>query len=124
MKIKFNEHTSGEGYIVECNVVDKGLLDTDKIFIHKSSDDSFVKIASLNDLILVPGTRDAAEYYRKNYCKIISGTASEAAAIKDQLSDQFNSLALEFDAVKEFYSAESKVTYPIIILHKGAECED
>ncbi len=113
MKIKFDGYTSGQGFVMECKVIDKGYLTTDKIFIHKSLDDSFVKVATLNDLDIVPDVRYTQDYYRKNFCLIILPTVSEAKEIKETISSDINSLALEMEYVKNTFSSEEELEYPL-----------
>ena len=115
MRIKYDAYSSGNTFSLDVTVVNKGLLHTNKIFIHKSSDNTFVKIASLGELNSVPEIRHQAEYYRREFCEIKTTTAYEADEARKLIENQVNSLALELKTIQDFYSTETEVNYPIEI---------
>jgi chaperonin cofactor prefoldin len=113
MKLKYDAYTINGGYKLIVTVEDKSPLETDKIFIHESSSDKFIKVATLSELYLVPDTRYTDKYYRKNFVDILKTTIIEADSIRKLINDQANTLAIEANTIQQFYSNETTIEYPI-----------
>jgi len=112
MKLKYDAYTINGGYKLIVTVEDKSPLETDKIFIHESSSDKFIKVATLSELYLIPDTRYTDKYYRKNFVDIIKTTIIEADSIRKFINDQVNTLAIEANTIQQFYSNETTIEYP------------
>lgn len=123
MKLLYDASFNGSQYVLTVTVLDKGILDTDKIFVHRSADDLFIKICSLSEIKMVPETRFAAEYYRKNNATILVNALYEASEIKEMLNQQANSLATEAESLREFYSSETAITYPLKVTEPKNEVD-